>query len=80
MYAGDLERQLTRPCLYDDAMPYVYRQGFLLGHPHINLCSASSRAAPKLVKIILSYAHTNFAVLLAAAAALDTAGTVEAKR
>ena len=80
MYARDLERQHFLSRLYAYAFSYVYSQGFLLRHSHVNLLYASARVAPKLGKIILAYAHTYFAVLFAAAGALDTVATVEAKR
>ena len=80
MYARDLKRQHFLGRLDAYAFSYVYTQGFLLRHSHINLLYASGRVAPELGKIILSYAHTDFAVLFAAAGALDTVATVEAKR
>jgi hypothetical protein len=80
VYARDLERQLTLFVFNLHATAYVYRQGFLLRHSHIYLRSASARGAPKLGEIILAYSHTYFAVLFAAAGALDTVATVEAKR
>jgi hypothetical protein len=37
MYARDLKRQLSHLGLYVYASPYVYIQGFLLRHSHIDL-------------------------------------------
>jgi hypothetical protein len=78
MDARDLERQLTllRADVY--ASPYVYRQRFLVGHSHIDLCRSMFGAALYARKIILAYAHDHVAVLVAAARALDTVGAVEA--
>jgi len=80
MYARDFKRQHFLVRLYAYAFPYVYTQGFLLRHSHINLLYASTCVAAQLGIIILSYAHTDFAVLFAAADTLDTVATVEAKR
>ena len=80
MDGRDLERQLALVGRDVDASSYVYGQGFLARHPHINLRHALFLLALYLRQISPAYAHNQVAVIVALASALDTVGAVEAKR